>query len=75
MDAIQEEIDYYKSHRLEFIAQYPGKHLVIKGMEVAGVYNTHSQALEEATKLFDAGAFIIEHPVDLSARQRLLKKR
>lgn len=75
MDTIQDEINFYKSHRLEFIAEYPGKHLVIKGMQIAGIYDTRSQAFDEATRLYETGTFIIEHPVDISARQPLLKKR
>jgi hypothetical protein len=75
MDAIQNEIDFYKSRRLEFIAEYPGKHLVIKGMQVTGIYDTRTQAFDEATKLYEAGTFIIEHPVDIAARLQLVKKR
>lgn len=75
MDAIQEEINFYKSRRLEFIAEYPGKHLVIKGKQVTGIYDTRTQAFDEATKLYEAGTFIIEHPVDLATRLPLLKKR
>ena len=75
MDAIQEEIDYYKSRRVELISEYPGKYLVIKGMQVAGIYETRTQATEEAGRLYETGTFIIEHPVDITARNPLLKKR
>jgi hypothetical protein len=73
MDIIQNEIDYYKKNRLEFIEQYGGKHLVIKDMAIAGIYDTRSQA-NEAGVLLQTGTFIIEHPVDISLARTPSKK-
>lgn len=72
---IAEEIGFYKEHRKEFITQYAGKHLVIKGMAVVGIYDSNTAAHEDAGKLHEAGTFIIEHPVDLTARAAQLKRR
>ena len=68
MDVIEQEIGYYKSNRKDFIQLYSGKHLVIKGMEVIGVYKSNTEALEETMKLHETGTFIIEHPVDIKTR-------
>lgn len=75
MDVIADEIAYYKSNRKEFIEQYAGKHLVIKGKAVIGVYSSNSAALEDTMKQHQAGTFIIEHPVDLSVHSFAAKKK
>jgi hypothetical protein len=63
MDTIAGDIEYYKTNRQEFIHLYPGKHLVIKDMQVVGVYNTKTEANAEAVRLYESGSFIIEHPM------------
>ncbi len=68
MDCIKENIDYYKENRLDFITRYRGKHLVIKSRQVIGVYNTNTEAVEDALRLHEYGSYIIERPMDLPAR-------
>ncbi len=63
MDVIAEEIAYYKTNRQDFIIQYAGKHLVIKGQQVAGIYNSNSEAVAESARLHESGTYIIEHPL------------
>jgi hypothetical protein len=65
---ITEEIEFYKANRTEFISMYNGKHLVIKGRQIIGVYNTNSQAYDEAIKMHALGTFIIERPFDLKKK-------
>ncbi len=60
-----DEITYYKANKKEFTSLYEGKFLIIKGKEVIGVYNTRTQANDEALKLHAMGSFIIEHPLTL----------
>lgn len=66
MDHIEENIAYYKTNRPDFIAQYHGKHLVIRDKQVAGVYETNSEAVQDAARLYEHGSYIIERPIDLS---------
>lgn len=68
MDIIAEEIDYYKTNRQEFITQYGGKHLVIKGKAIIGIYNSNTEAMADTIISHEAGTFIIEHPVALKVR-------
>lgn len=75
MNSIDDEIHFYKTHRVEFIKQYSGKYLAIKGMSIIGIYCTHSEAQEETLKFHEKGTFIIEHPIDLSAPVTNIKKR
>lgn len=74
MDVIAEEIAYYKANRKDFIEQYAGKHLVIKGRTVIGVYSSNSAAVEDTMKLHETGTFIIEHPVNLATYAPKSKK-
>jgi len=75
MDTIENEIKYYKANRLEFIQQYEGKYLAIKGMEVIGVYGSATEAVEETGKLHSRDSYIIEHPLDLTVRRTYVKKK
>ena len=68
MGMITKEIEYYKANRKDFIVLYDGQHLVIKGQQVIGVYKSHSEALNEATKLHETGTFIIERPMGLKVK-------
>jgi|GEM_PF-2764201 len=68
IDHIALEIEYYKSNRKEFLQQYNGKYLLIKGQQVIGVFNSNTEAQAEGASLHEVGTFIIEHPVLLKAR-------
>lgn len=65
MDAIQQDIDYYKANRQQFLKQYDGKFLVIKGKQIIGVYTNRTQAYDNTVVLHEEGTFIIEHPIVL----------
>lgn len=72
MDIIDQQIDFYKKNRIEFITQHGGKHLAIKGMQIIGIYNTKTEAYEETIKLHEIGTFIIEHPLDIKPKKAVL---
>ena len=74
MDAIDQEISYYKKHKEEFMILHEGKHLVIKGMQIIGVYGTKTEAFERTIREHEAGTFIIEHPVNIKLKSFLFKK-
>lgn len=63
MDAIQQDIDYYKANRQQFLEQYDGKFLVIKGKQLIGIYTTRTQAYNTTVAQHEEGTFIIEHPI------------
>ena len=74
MDAIDQEISYYKKHKEEFIILHAGKHLAIKGMKIIGIYKTNTEAYERTIVDHEKGTFIIEHPVDIKVPFYLTKK-
>lgn len=75
MDSIENEISFYKTHRLEFVKQYSGKYLAIKGMSIIGIYSSYTEAHEQTGKLHARDTYIIEHPLDLSAPRTYIKRR
>lgn len=64
MDLVAQEIEYYKANRLALIKEYNGKHLLIKGQEVIGVFSS-ATAAKDAAIAHEVGTYIIEHPIDL----------
>lgn len=74
IDQIGQEISYYKKHKEEFIILHADKHIVIKGMQVIGVYDSNSEAFARTIKDHEKGTFIIEHPVNIKLKSFLLKK-
>lgn len=69
MESIKDDIAYYKENRAAFVEEYPGKHLVIKGQQVVGVYNSNTEAVHEALRLHETGTYIIERPMALKANK------
>jgi len=67
MDLVAEDINYYKTNRLNFITLYAGKFLVIKDKQVIGIYGTNSEAMERTLLSHEVGTFIIERPMTLKA--------
>jgi hypothetical protein len=59
---LDKELNYYISQRHKFLEMYDGKFIVIKNAKVIGVYNTHTDAYEEAKKVHEVGTFIIKNP-------------
>lgn len=65
MQTIDHEIAWYKANRQQFIKDYDGKYLVIKDEQIAGIYNSNTEAQDTARSEFLFGTYIIEHPVDI----------
>ena len=46
-----------RRHLSDYLAQYPGNYVIIKGEELVGIYERIEDALTEATRLFEIGAY------------------
>ena len=57
---LQIELEYFKAHQDELVKKYEGKFLVIKDQQIQDVYDTESDAYNEAKKKFDLGSFLIQ---------------
>lgn len=54
------EMDFFVANQDRLVAQYPGKVLVIRGREVAGVYDTPLDAYLAAEQQYAAGTYMIQ---------------
>jgi hypothetical protein len=56
----QQEFNYFKDNQKRLVEKYRGKILVLIGAEIVGVYNSNIEALNEATKRYKLGTFMIQ---------------
>ena len=54
------ENKYYNEHKEEYRKKYLGKHLVIQGSELKGIYDNDGDAFNESIKTMEAGTFMIK---------------
>lgn len=62
---LEQEIQTYQEHKKELLADSAGKYVVIKGQEVAGVYDTEGDALREAYQRYGNVPFLVKKIQDL----------
>lgn len=51
---------FYEERIKEFREKYLGKHIVIKGEELKGIYNSDEEAIRESVKTFVLGTFAVK---------------
>lgn len=56
----EKENEYFQKNKEELRSKYLGKHIVIVGDKIMGVYNSDNEALDEALKTMEAGTFTIK---------------
>lgn len=59
MATLQKEFDYYVKNREEFVKDYEGKYLAIKGEQILGVYDAQSEAIKETMQKHELGTFMV----------------
>jgi len=57
---LEKEFNFFKEHKNELQKKYLGKTIVIRNVEVVGVYSSEAEALQEASKKFELGTFLIQ---------------
>ena len=70
------ESKFYNEHKEEYRKKYLGKHIVIHGSELKGVYDNDWDAFEESIKTMEAGTFMIKivTATDEEGRQRFMSR-
>jgi len=68
---LKNEFSYFLKNQKRFVRKYKGKYIVIKKLQVIGVYNTEIQAVEETSKREKMGTFLVQkcEPGDKSFTQ------
>ncbi len=59
-EQLKQEFEYYLDHQQELVKKYNDKHIVIKGREVIGVYDSDLEAIEETSNRHEIGTFLVQ---------------
>ena len=59
-DSLQKAFQYYLDHQEKLVKKYNGKFIVIKDGKVIGSYDDELKAVEETTKEFEIGSFLVQ---------------
>lgn len=57
---LEKEFKYYLANQEKFVKEYNGKHIVIVGEQLVGVYDTLADAYTESQKKHQLGTFLIQ---------------
>lgn len=68
----EKETEFFNKNKAKFRKEFLGKHVVISGNELLGVYNSDEEAYFEALKTKEPGEFMIKliTPTDEETIQR-----
>jgi hypothetical protein len=59
-NALQKEIETFQARKKELLAEAEGKFVLIKGEEVAGVFDSQGDALQGGYKRFGKDPFLVK---------------
>lgn len=57
---LEKEFKYYLDNQEKLVQKYEGKHLVIVGEEVVGVFSSDEEAFFDSEKKYKSGTFLIQ---------------
>ncbi|MEH0154033.1 DUF5678 domain-containing protein [Limibacter armeniacum] len=57
---LEKEFQFYLNNQKELVEKFEGKHIVIIGEEVIGVYDTEEDAFNDASSKHELGTFLIQ---------------
>ncbi len=57
---LEKEFKYYLDNQEKLVQKYEGKHLVIIGEEVVGVFSSDEEAFFDSEKKYKSGTFLIQ---------------
>ena len=61
---LQDELQYFERNRLDLLASAPGKFALIKGSELAGTFESESEAVGAGYRRFGNEPFLVKHIVE-----------
>lgn len=60
MAILEKEFKYYLQNQDSFVEKHLGKYIVIKDNDVIGVFETEIEAIEETSKKYQLGTFLVQ---------------
>lgn len=73
---LEKEAQFFMENLQQFQRQYPGRYLLIHGKKLHGDYGTFAEAVNEGTRRFQAGPFLVRQttqPKELAQTVHILK--
>jgi len=70
--ALAEELATYEKHRLELLDRAKGKWVLIHGKEVAGTFDTQSDAIREGYRRYGNVPFLVKEVVEVERPQHFV---
>lgn len=61
---LEEEYNYFKTHKKELLENYRNKFVVIKNKELIGAYDTEKEAYDSTVNTHAVGTFLIQKCVE-----------
>jgi hypothetical protein len=58
---LHKEFEYYLAHQNDIVKKHDGKFVVIKDLEIIGVYDDELQAVHETQKEHQPGTFLVQY--------------
>jgi len=65
VEALSAELEYFRQHKVELLAQHSGKFALIKDHEFVGAFDDAVEALREGIRRFGDNPFLIRQIVDV----------
>lgn len=62
--ALQQELEFFESRRLDLLARAPGKYALVKGTSLLGIFDTELDAARAGYRQVGNEAFLIKHIVE-----------
>jgi hypothetical protein len=60
VDMLKDEFEYFLKNKEELVKKYNGKYIVIKNLQVIGVYDSEIEAVDETSKKEEMGTFLVQ---------------
>lgn len=59
-ERLRKEFEFYLDHQNDLVRKYNGKVIVIKDLEVIGIYDSEIEAIEKSSEQFELGTFLVQ---------------
>ena len=58
--SLEKEFNFYIENQSDLVKKYQGKFIVIKDCKVVGAYGGELEAVEETSKTYEVGTFLVQ---------------
>jgi hypothetical protein len=66
VNMVEQNYEYFKNNFENLYSLYNGKYIVLKNLDVIGVYDSFARAVKETAKTEELGTFAVQHCVRIT---------